>query len=275
MIQEHDKFKNVTAGIQSIAIVIAVIVGGGWTTYLFYTLHTREKSQLDISNAQLAIATQKAKDDREQAIAQLAIEKDKEEREQAIAQLAMAIEKAKEEREKTSAQMAIEKAKDEREQASTQLAMAIEKAKDESRQAEQKRLANYGLDIAIEAKQEQPTDDSGNYISALVKITNKGFRNRYIDFGKSPLLVAMVHFDEHGNRESTFVRAQQNLYKYIVLRSGKTVECPFLVEVPRKGFYFLSYDVPLDDKEMKIHVDSGGPKEEGVSWGGMASVLVK
>jgi hypothetical protein len=201
MSENHERFKNVTAGIQSIALAVAVAVGGIWTIYTFSILGTREKARAEI-------------------------DKDKAD---------------------------------------------FEKAK-----VEQERQANSGLDIAINAKQEQLAGDKGYYISALVKITNKGLRNRFIDFSEPPLSVTKVEFDENGNSSLSFLFDQKNILSdSIVLRTGTTVDYPFLVKVPEKGFYMISFGVELNKEEMEIHRQSGGPDVKGISWGGDAYVLVK
>jgi hypothetical protein len=273
MLENHERFKNITEGIQSVIIAVAVLIGGIWTAYTFSALHTTEKAKADLATVQLT--NEKAKEERERAAAELAmnIEKAKEEREQ-----------AKEEREQASARLAIEKAKDEREQASTQLAMALERAKNEREQAEykikqdkelaeQKRLANYGLDITIDAKQEQPTNNDGYYISVLVKVRNKGVTNRFIDFNKPPLFVREIGFNENGEAiTKSFL--EEKLISYIVLRTDTTVDYPFVIKLPRQGFYLITFEVKLNEEEMKIHRQSGGPNEE-VYWAGTTYLLVK
>jgi hypothetical protein len=143
----------------------------------------------------------------------------------------------------------------------------------EKAQIEIDRDANFGLDVSVEAKQESFTG-RGYYISALVKITNKGIHNRFIDFTNGGLDVEKVEF-ENTNSTSTYLLTQPNRYTSIVLRTGTTVNCPFVVKVGKPGFYILSYDVPLNDEEMKIHLKSGGPNGPDISWSGSAVILVK
>jgi hypothetical protein len=165
--------------------------------------------------------------------------------------------------------MAIEKAKNEREQAEYT-------ARQDKELVDQKRQANYGLVITIEARQEQLTDNDGYYVSALVKVINKGIKNRFINYSKPPLLVERIVFDEHGNSELSFVLKQKNVTSdSIVLRTGTTVDYPFLIKVRDKGLYIVSFLVELNEEEMKIHKQSGGPDEKGISWAGTAFVLVK
>jgi len=45
--QDHDRFATLAAGIQSIVIALAVIIGGGWTVYSFVTLRSAEKAELE------------------------------------------------------------------------------------------------------------------------------------------------------------------------------------------------------------------------------------
>jgi hypothetical protein len=201
MSENYERFKNLTAGIQSIVLAVAVAVGGIWTVYTFSILGTREKAKAEI-------------------------DKDKAD---------------------------------------------FDKAK-----VEQERQENFGLDITIDAKQEQLAGDKGYYISALVKITNKGMRNRFIDFSKPPLNIAKVEFDENGNSSLYYLLDQKNiLSNSIVLRTGTTVDYPLLVKVPEKGFYIVSFVVDLNKEEMEVHKQSGGPDVEGISWAGNTYVLVK
>ncbi len=41
---DHEKFKNVAAGVQSIILAVAVLVGGIWTVYLFRILDTKGRA---------------------------------------------------------------------------------------------------------------------------------------------------------------------------------------------------------------------------------------
>jgi hypothetical protein len=248
MLENHERFKNITEGIQSVIIAVAVLIGGIWTAYTFSALHTTEKAKADLATVQLT--NEKAKEEREQASARLAIEKAKDEREQASTQLAMALERAKNEREQ-----------------------AEYKIKQDKELAEQKRLANYGLDITIDAKQEQPTNNDGYYISVLVKVRNKGVTNRFIDFNKPPLFVREIGFNENGEAiTKSFL--EEKLISYIVLRTDTTVDYPFVIKLPRQGFYLITFEVKLNEEEMKIHRQSGGPNEE-VYWAGTTYLLVK
>jgi hypothetical protein len=145
--------------------------------------------------------------------------------------------------------------------------------------AEQERLANYGLDITVEAKQEQLTDNQGFYISALVKITNKGLHNRFINFtDEPPLQVSLVEFDKDGTSGlSNFDSyVQKNiLADSIVLRTDTSASYPFLLRVHDKGLYMINFSVKLNKEEFKTHRDSGGPNDENVYWAGNTYVLVK
>jgi hypothetical protein len=48
LLKNHERFKNAAAGLQSYAVVLAVLIGGAWATYTFISL--REQ---DIAHAQL------------------------------------------------------------------------------------------------------------------------------------------------------------------------------------------------------------------------------
>lgn len=43
------EFKDLTAGLQSIAIVVATFLGGGWGLYQFFSLRALEKSKLELT----------------------------------------------------------------------------------------------------------------------------------------------------------------------------------------------------------------------------------
>jgi hypothetical protein len=47
-----DQFQKITSGLQSIAVSIAVLVGGAWTLYSFVTTKTAEKAYYDIQIAE-------------------------------------------------------------------------------------------------------------------------------------------------------------------------------------------------------------------------------
>jgi hypothetical protein len=63
-----------------------------------------------------------------------------------------------------------------------------------------------------------------------------------------------------------------------VIRSGETVEYPYVVTVPEKGAYRVALWVKLTDAEYAIHLDSGGPASEPpgeIFWDGQAYVFVR
>ena len=41
---DHDKFKNIASGVQSLVIALGVLIGGVWTLYLFTSLNTRARA---------------------------------------------------------------------------------------------------------------------------------------------------------------------------------------------------------------------------------------
>src|SRR6266853_1442568 len=42
-------FKDKTAGLQSIAVTLAVLIGGAWTLYTFWTLGIKNRSELELT----------------------------------------------------------------------------------------------------------------------------------------------------------------------------------------------------------------------------------
>lgn len=48
MTMDHEKFKNLASGAQSLAIAIAVVIGGVWTLYTFKALGTVNKARAEI-----------------------------------------------------------------------------------------------------------------------------------------------------------------------------------------------------------------------------------
>jgi hypothetical protein len=118
------------------------------------------------------------------------------------------------------------------------------------------------------------TESRSYFISALVKITNKGIHNRFIDFKEHPLVIEEVTFID-GNSLFSQILTQEHCDASILLRTGTTTACPFVVSVPKRGFYMVSFSIPLNDDEMKIHLKGGGPNEKGISWEGSALVLIK
>lgn len=52
-LKDHEKFKNVAAGAQSLAIVLGVLIGGAWALYTFLALRTREKADAELHQFEL------------------------------------------------------------------------------------------------------------------------------------------------------------------------------------------------------------------------------
>jgi len=46
-----DHFKDLTAGLESLAIVVATLLGGGWAVYQFFSLRALDKAKLDLEKA--------------------------------------------------------------------------------------------------------------------------------------------------------------------------------------------------------------------------------
>jgi hypothetical protein len=55
---DHERFKNVLSAYQSAITILALIVGGGWTSFLFYGLHQRQKAEVDLQDSQRKIREQ-------------------------------------------------------------------------------------------------------------------------------------------------------------------------------------------------------------------------
>src|SRR4051794_30702167 len=51
---DHEKFKDLTSGIQSIVLSLAVIVGGLWALYTFWGTKQLQKAQAEILGLQIA-----------------------------------------------------------------------------------------------------------------------------------------------------------------------------------------------------------------------------
>jgi hypothetical protein len=45
---DHDRFSKLASGVQSITVTLAVLIGGGWTAYSFWSLKSVEKARLEI-----------------------------------------------------------------------------------------------------------------------------------------------------------------------------------------------------------------------------------
>jgi hypothetical protein len=46
-----DHFKDLSAGLESLAIVVATLLGGGWAVYQFFSLRALDKAKLDLEKA--------------------------------------------------------------------------------------------------------------------------------------------------------------------------------------------------------------------------------
>lgn len=53
---DHERFKNLASGIQSVAIVIGIAVGGIWALYTFKALGTANRAQAEINKTQAEIS---------------------------------------------------------------------------------------------------------------------------------------------------------------------------------------------------------------------------
>jgi hypothetical protein len=51
--KNHEKFKDIAAGIQSYAIVVGVLIGGLWALYTFISLRTKEKAAAELHQFEL------------------------------------------------------------------------------------------------------------------------------------------------------------------------------------------------------------------------------
>jgi hypothetical protein len=56
MIADHERFKDIAAGIQSYILSLAILVGGSWTLYTFWTLGTATKATQDVEVAKAQLA---------------------------------------------------------------------------------------------------------------------------------------------------------------------------------------------------------------------------
>jgi len=64
---DHERFKNLTAGIQSLVISIAVVIGGVWTLYTFSKLGQASKAQAELAELEFKIKSQTAAERKVQA----------------------------------------------------------------------------------------------------------------------------------------------------------------------------------------------------------------
>src|SRR5436190_16364841 len=58
IVERDERFKNRAAAWQSIVVIIAIIIGGGWTLYRYRTLGEREKAIAELEKEKNALATQ-------------------------------------------------------------------------------------------------------------------------------------------------------------------------------------------------------------------------
>lgn len=49
IVTNHDRFKNVAAGLQSYAIVLGVLIGAAWALYTFFSLGARDKALAELN----------------------------------------------------------------------------------------------------------------------------------------------------------------------------------------------------------------------------------
>jgi hypothetical protein len=58
MLSDHERFKNIAAGMQSLALVLAIAIGGGWTIYTFRSLNQAQMAEAQL-RAQLKALKEK------------------------------------------------------------------------------------------------------------------------------------------------------------------------------------------------------------------------
>ena len=59
IIKDHERFNNIASGIQNIVLILAIIIGGLWTSFTFSTLKTKYKAQAEITELELKNARTK------------------------------------------------------------------------------------------------------------------------------------------------------------------------------------------------------------------------
>lgn len=187
LVSDATRFKDVAAGIQNLAVAMAVIVGGVWTVYTFSILGTREKAKAELFK-------------------------------QAV------------------------------------------------------------LQIEVDARQERIAGVSSPIIGAVVKITNTGNRNTFLDFKEPPLSVTRIDFDNNGTAQPGFSRTQPHLFgAWMVLRTGATVQFPYFLTVTEPGLYVVAFRVLLTSEEKeesdKISEKTVQPADR-VYWPGYAYIVV-
>jgi len=53
MIKDHERFNNISSGIQNLVLAVAIVIGGLWTAFTFSTLSTKYRSQAEITELDL------------------------------------------------------------------------------------------------------------------------------------------------------------------------------------------------------------------------------
>jgi hypothetical protein len=59
MLKDHEKFNNISSGIQNIILTTAIIIGGLWTAFTFSTLKTKYRAEAEITELELKNARTK------------------------------------------------------------------------------------------------------------------------------------------------------------------------------------------------------------------------
>jgi len=140
--------------------------------------------------------------------------------------------------------------------------------------AERELFRQAQLKIEIDAAQESP-EGADQCIAAIVRITNTGSRNTFLDYSGNPFSVTKIEFDQKGNsRFGQELKQRHLLSQSRVLRTGEAVEYPFFVTVSEPGMYLVQFRVYLPEGELEEHLKAGG-SQGGIFWLGSTYVNVR
>jgi hypothetical protein len=132
------------------------------------------------------------------------------------------------------------------------------------------------IDITIEASPQSLANDSSQYVSVVIEITNKGNRITRLSFeGKNPFSVTPVltntvgeelPFDMKRRVTLPVPRASYpaNASPSLVIRPGGREQIPFFFRVNSPGLYFLSFSSQLSTMEQNEALEAGA--KYATSW---------
>lgn len=141
------------------------------------------------------------------------------------------------------------------------------------------------LHIDVNATQTRMPGDGRLFLTAIVRLENKGKRSSMLRYGtKSPFCVTPAYFNEQGHLlfgENIYPetvpggnpKSGQPIHS-ITVRPAQTKTLSFVVMAPKPGLYRVSFDLPMTKADASEAYRSGVPENLQVYWTANSYVVV-